>query len=367
MKEPIRVLHILQRMEAAGIQTFLMNIYRIIDREKVQFDFLVHYKEDEFYDEEIRMLGGCIYKFSVREDYNIVKYRKEIKKFFGEHKEYHIIHAHMETLSNIWEVEAKKAGMKAIISHAHTAGYNQKNVIKLMIKNYYKKNYGKYSNKLFACSNAAGQFMFQNRKYEVVPNAIDVSKFEFSEEYRKYRKSLEIQDELVIGHVGRFHPSKNHMFLLDIAEYLMKKHYKIKLLLVGDGEIKQQIENEVKKRKLEDVVTMVGNRDDVNVLYSVMDIFVMPSMFEGLPLVGVEAQAAGLASLFSNTITKELQLTDVAEFMDLEYGVEAWATKIIEMSKETIDRKKYAMIIGEKGYDIKMLTDKLVNIYEELY
>lgn len=359
----IRVLHILQRMEAAGIQTFLMNIYRVIDREKIQFDFLVHYKESQFYDDEILKMGGRIYKLSVREDFNIIKYKKELRRFFREHNEYQVVHGHMETLSEIWEKEVKRAHIPTIIVHSHTAGFNEKNFIKLAAKEYFRKSYGKYAGKWLACSYAAGEFMFPDKNYEVIPNAVEVNKFKFSGDKRKIREAIGIGNDFVIGHVGRFHPLKNHMFIIDIAEKLHLILPGAKVILVGDGELRGQIESEIIKRGLENVVMLMGNRQDVSLLYSAMDAFIMPSLYEGLPLSGVEAQAAGLRCFFSDTITKEIKITELSEFLSLESGAESWAFKIAEASQEKRERERYADLVAQRGYDIMTLSNRLTSIY----
>lgn len=366
MEEPIRVLHILQRMEAAGIQTFLMNIYRKIDRKKIQFDFLVHYKEDEFYDNEIRELGGRIYKFSVREDFNLLRYRKDIRSFFETHKEYKVVHGHMETLSNIWEDEANRAGIPMIIAHSHTAGFNEKNKLKLFVKEFFRRCYGKHAHMRLACSKAAGDFMFRGASYELVYNATDIEKFRFSEEKRNIRRKLGLKDEFVIGHVGRFHPSKNHKFIIEIAIELRKILPNVKVLLAGEGDLFNEIKKEIEEKCL-DYIVLLGNRSDVDYIYSAMDAFVMPSLFEGLPLVGIEAQASGLPCYFSSSITDELGVTDLAHFISLEKDAKYWAEKISESIKINTNRTQYADIVGNYGYDINVLISNLIGLYKEVY
>lgn len=368
MEEPIRVLHILQRMEAGGVQTFLMNIYRKIDRTKVQFDFLVHYEEKEFYDNEIYEMGGRIYKFSVRENFDILKYKREIKKFFKEHTEYSIVHGHMETLSNVWEKEAKKAGIPNIICHAHTAGYNERNIIKLLIKHYFKYSYGRNSTIRFACSDIAGKFMFSGLDYRLINNAIDIEKFKFSQEQRnKIRTNLKIDNCLVIGNVGRLHPSKNQLFLIEIAKELNDMSIDAKTLLIGDGELKKAIKEKISEYGLENHVILLGKRSDVNLFYSAMDFFVMPSLYEGLPLTGVEAQTSGVQCLFSSEITKELELSDIAHFLPLSETAFFWANKIKNLSKiKYADRSAYADIISKRGYNIHLLVQEMTELYLSL-
>lgn len=368
MEKPIRVLHILQRMEAGGVQTFLMNMYRLIDMNKVQFDFLVFYKEKEFYDDEISMLGGNVYKLSVRENFNVAKYKKEIKDFFEKHKEYYIVHAHMETLSNIWEKEAKKAGIPNIICHAHTGGYNEKNYLKLLIKYYFKYNYGRYSTMRFACSDVAGKFMFPNKTYKLVNNAIDVEKFKFSQNQRyEIRNAYNLTNEIVIGNVGRLHHSKNQLFLVEIAHELKKMGIDAKTLIIGDGELKSELESKIEEYDLIENVRLLGKRTDVNLFYSAIDFFIMPSLYEGLPLTGVEAQASGARCIFSDGITKELKLSDLVTFISLDKPAKFWADSIVELAKlQTVDRNLYAKIISSKGYNIRDLSSEMMKYYLSL-
>ena len=369
MSEPVRVLHILQKMEAAGIQTLLMNIYRRIDRSKVQFDFLVQYKEDQFYDQEVQSLGGHIYKFSVREDYNTIKYRKQIRRFFSEHREYKVIHGHMETFSNIWEEEASRARIPVIITHSHTAGFNEKNKIKLFIKEYYRKHYGVYATHHFACSKAAGEFMFgyKNKDYQLIPNEIDIEQFRFDVEKRKIRESLDITNQFVVGHVGRFHPSKNHFFMLQIVEDLKKIIPNFKTVFIGDGDLRKEIEKIVTDKGLNDTVLFLGNRKDVSILYSALDAFIMPSLYEGLPLVGVEAQASGVSCLFSDKITEELKVTNNVVFLPINDGPDIWVEKLVSISKQKCDKAHYADEVKQHGYDINDLVNWLQNLYITAY
>ena len=360
MNKPIRVLHVCQRMEAAGVQSFIMNMYRNIDRENVQFDFLVHYKEKQFYEDEIAMLGGKIYKLSVREDYNIIKYFKELNCFFKTHK-YDIVHGHMDSLGAIYLGAAKWNGVPVRIAHAHTDFVQDgiKKIPRHIMISLYKMN----ANQLFACSHHSGKFMFKNQKFEIYRNAIDVKMFAYDEKKRKViREKLSLCDELVIGNVGRFHVVKNQEFILDIVGEIKKRINKVMLLLIGSGELEEQLVAKIKSLDLEGNVMLLKERKDINEIYQAMDIFVLPSLFEGIPLVGIEAQASGLPCLFSDRINREVAITSNNYFLSIDNGVNLWVEKIIEVEKN-IRRRDETDSICISGYYSKDVAKRLENYY----
>ncbi len=366
-KKPTRVLHLLQRMEPAGVQTFLMNLYRKIDKTKVQFDFLVHYKEENFYDNEVTELGGQVYKLSVREDYNLSRYKRELRSFFSEHDEFNVIHGHMETLSNIWMKEAKRAGIPTRVAHAHTAGFGSATTPKTWVRQLFRYSYPHNATDLFACSKAAGDFMFRGANYEIVPNAIDVKTFRYSEVIRqKARASLSLSSRaFVIGSVGRFHPSKNHSFMLEVFAEVQKINKNSILVLVGEGDERGRIEKKAKALGLADSVLFTGARKDVNELYQVFDAFLLPSVFEGLPLAGIEAQASGCPSFFSTGVSGETGITDVAHFISLSETPRSWAKAIISNTVLDANRVMYADAVTGAGYDIDALAKKMEAFYIE--
>lgn len=361
---PIRVLHLLQRMEPAGVQSFLMNLYRNIDRSIVQFDFLVHYKEHQFYDDEIERMGGRIYKLSVREDYNLIAYTKELRAFFRQHREYSVLHGHMETLSSIWMAEAERAGIPTRIAHSHTAGFGVG--AKAVVRQLFRHQYPLHATDLFACSKAAGDFMFSGRKYRLIPNAIDTSRFAFKQDVREsVRIELGINTStFVVGSVGRFHVSKNYSFLIKVMEKLAALKSDCVLLLVGDGEERGRLESEIDERGLEGIVRFVGKREDVHRFYQAFDAFVLPSRYEGLPLVGIEAQASGCPAFFSTGVSAETGITDLATFLPLDVGPEAWARAIIN-AETASPREAYAVAVANAGYDVHRLAENMTRFYLE--
>ena len=353
-----RVLHVVPNMNVGGLETFIMNVYRNIDRDKIQFDFLEHYLEPSFYDEEIERLGGKIYHFSLRNDNNIFKYIIELNKFFKEHKEYKIVHCHMESIGTILFLIAKFNGVKIRIGHAHTTSTN--NNLKGFVKKIISKPF-KYTTTInFACSLDAGRYLFKNKKYEIIPNAIDIDKFRFDKNSRTHlRKELGLEGYQVIGHVGRMDKGKNQLFLIDIFNEYLKINSKSKLVLVGDGELREKITAKIKELNIEDNVLLLGVRKDVNKLYSAFDIFVFPSLFEGLGIVLIEAQVNGLTCLASDNIPKITKISNKIKYLSLE-DKSSWINEI-RKNKKRNHQVKYNKLID--NYDIKILAKKLEKIY----
>lgn len=353
-----RVLHVVPNMNVGGLETFIMNVYRNIDRDKIQFDFLEHYIEPSVYDEEIEKLGGKIYHFSLRNDNNIFKYIIELNKFFKEHKEYKIVHCHMESIGTILFLVAKLNGVKIRIGHAHTTSTN--NNLKGFVKKIISKPFKYTTTTNFACSFDAGEYLFKNKKYEVIPNAIDIDKFKFDENSRTYlRKELGLEGYQVIGHVGRMDKAKNQLFLIDIFNEYLKINSKSKLVLVGDGELRDEIIDRIKELNIEDKVLLLGVRKDVNKLYSAFDLFVFPSLFEGLGIVLIEAQVNGLTCLVSDNIPKITKISNKIKYLSLE-DKSSWINEI-KKNKKGDHQVKHNKLVD--NYDIKILVKKLEKIY----
>lgn len=363
MEKPYRVLHIVPNMDSGGIENLIMNIYRNVDRTKIQFDFIVHYNKECFFDKEIISLGGKIYRFPVMEDKNIFKYIKSLKKFFKAHREYKVVHGHMASLAFIYLGIAKKYNIPVRIVHSH--GTSHLKTIKGYAK-YFLFKFAKYNaNYYFACSTEAGEYLFgKNAKFEFIPNAIDLEKFKYNLSVReKVRKQLNIENKLVIGHVGRFNLQKNHTFLIDIFLKINEKEPNSILVLVGKGELENKIKEKIKKYNLEEKVKLLGVRKDVADLYQAFDVFLMPSLFEGLPLTGVEAQASGLACFFSDTITKEVKISNYTKFISLDKTDEYWSKEILN----SLDYNRQNAKINFDLFDIKKLSKKLENFYTKFY
>ena len=358
---PIRVLQVVPNMHRAGLETLIMNIYRNIDRDVVQFDFLVHYTDRFDYDDEIEALGGKIYRPSIRNDSNLPKYLGDLKRFFKEHPEYTIVHGHMESFGFLYSRAAKKAGVKTIIAHSHNALIEP--TLKGRMKNLMNKPWKHYANVLFACSKKAGDFMFGGAPYTVINNGIRCEDFVWNPEEREAcRRELGVENKIVLGHIGRFDPQKNHAFLIDLFAVYTAMHPEAVLLLIGEGSLQQSIRQKVESLGLTDRVRFLGIRTDTSRLYQAMDIFLLPSLFEGLPVVGVEAQSAGLPMLTADTVTKELCVTEFVEMLPLDAPLEVWADKIDRM----IEKKKRRNTLEEMnaaGFNIRKTADYLQEFY----
>lgn len=363
--KPIRILQIVPNMQAGGLESLIMNIYRNIDRDKVQFDFLVHYKEKKHFDEEIENLGGIIHRFSVREDNKLINYIKSLDKFFREHKEYKVIHCHMSSLGFLIFLIAKKNGVKIRIAHSHNSATSKN--IKGIFKRILMLPYKYISTINYACSNEAGLYLYNKKEFEVIPNAIELEKYKFNNKVRtKIRSDLGVENNFVIGHVGRFNTQKNHEYLLDMFFEFLKFKPESKLLLVGDGELYDKIKRKVTQLGLSNHVIMLGIRSDIEKLYQAMDCFWLPSLFEGLPLVSIEAQTSGLQCFLTKNITKEVEQTSLVTRICLDDSPKNNA-KLIYENIINKDREEYYNLLKETNFDIKKCSIRLQNKYLKYY
>ena len=367
-QEPIRVAQIMGKWLGGGVESVVMNYYRHIDKNKVQFDFICDDDSTCIPKEEIEKLGGKIILIPPYQQ--PFKYHKELKRVL-KNGNYKIVHSHISTMSffSLWA--AKSAKVPVRIAHAHSTTNKQekqKNLMKQVLRPFSKV----FATDYFCCSELAGRWLFGNKTYDqgkvyLLNNAIDVDKFKYDENIRKEKRNeLKIKDnEFVIGHIGRFVKQKNHDFLIDIFNEIYKQNKDTILLLAGEGPLKEEIENKVKKLGLEKNVMFLGQRNDANELYQAMDAFVLPSLYEGLPVVGVEAQAAGLPCFFSTDMTKETKVLETTVFMSLNKSAGQWSNSIL---KDFQNYKKYNVKedISVHGFNIKFEQKKLVNYYLKL-
>ena len=357
---PIRILHVVTYMGRGGLETMIMNYYRHVDRNKVQFDFLVHRDLKADYDDEIISLGGRIFRLPRLIPWSY-GYRKALKQFFKSHTEYKIVHVHQDCLSSIVLKAAQKSGVPVRIAHSHSS--SQDKDFKYLIKLYYKRKIKNYATNLFACGKEAGDWMFRGEKYQLINNAINSKSYKYNEEYRKnVRDEFQISDDMfVIGHVGRFNTVKNHTFLLDVFVELKQIHSRSKLMLVGDGELREKIESKAEELGIKESVIFTGVRNDVAKLMSVMSCFVFPSLYEGLPVTLIEAQAAGLPCIISDNISSECDKTGLVERISLNDSSSFWAEKII--NKLNYIRRDTSNEIEKAGYDISVNAEQLQKFY----
>lgn len=357
--EIIRVLHILHRLDMGGTENFIMNIYRNMDRSKVQFDFLVH--GTSVFDSEVKELGGKIYYLSgYVNKLGITKYKKELKRFIKEHH-YKIVHSHVDQTSGLIVPVVKKNSDAVTVTHSHSIN-NSNNFLVKIYKKWLQVKLNKYSDIKLACSYEAGKWLYGKNNFTVINNAIDTKKFAFDESIRrKIREELKIKDnEFVIGHVGRFEKVKNHRFLIHIFQEYQKVNRNSKLMLIGNGSLQNDIKEYVKEQQLENKVLFLGVKTDANLYYNAMDLFVFPSINEGLGIVAIEAQANGLYVVASNKIPTQTKVTNNISFLDIADN-EKWISQIEQIHKENINR----VIEIRKEYNIDNTVEKIVKIYQE--
>lgn len=366
MSDPIRVLHVIGIMNRGGAETMIMNLYRNIDREKVQFDFVENSSEPAAFDDEIRSLGGRIYRCPHYNGKNHVAYTKWWHSFFRGHKgEHPIVHGHLGSTAAIYLSIAKKYGAYTI-AHSHSAGAGSA-AYRLM--SYPTRHIADH---FFACSVDAGIFRYGRkvgtdpRRCRVLNNAIELEKFVYNPDTAaKIRKQLVVgADVRVIGHVGRFVEAKNHSFLLAVFAELRRLEPKAVLLLVGDGELRSQIEEKIADLGLRDAVILTGVQSNTWDYYQAMDVFVMPSHYEGLPVSLVEAQTAGLPCCVSTAVPRESAITELVGFRSLEDSPECWAQWVMECA--ATPRKEMTETIRSAGYDISETARWLQNYYTKV-
>lgn len=316
-----------------GVESVIMNYYRHINREKVQFDFLCNCPNIA-YEEEIKSLGGKVYKITARKE-NYWKFKKELKLFMRKNASaYDVLWVNICSLVNIdYLIEAKKCGISKRIIHCHNSE-NDAGKIKGIIHAINKTRISHFATDFWSCSETASSWFYSKKilagkKYKVIPNAIDVKKFERNDYIRmSIKEKMGLKGKKVIGHVGRFHFQKNHKFLISVFERVIKKNDNYRLLLVGQGELETEIKDLVREKGLLDKVIFCGVRNDMDRIYQVMDIFVLPSLFEGLAVVALEAQACLLPCLFADTLPQQAKINSNVKFLPLEKGESAWADMI---------------------------------------
>lgn len=362
----IRVLQVVNAADRGGAETMAMNLYRNIDREKIQFDFTNHKGCEAAFDGEIRSLGGRVLYLPKFNGYNYFQYVGEWKRLFREHPEYNIIHIHNYNIAGIVSKVAKKMGVKTIITHSHSTRLNMPWIKKQGFSLFYKSMLRNTTHR-FSCGTNAGRFLFGNKSFTVVPNAIDTGQFHFNQEIRrKLRNSLGISEDVkVYGHVGTFRTPKNHTFLIDIFAELHKSDPKAKLVLVGNGELLDKIKAKVLSLELNDAVVFMGQQNNVNEWLSAFDMFLMPSLWEGLPVSVVEAQCAGLPCVISDVIDNDVDLTGCVKYMSLNVSAKKWADTI--NSIVDTNRSEMGNLVFMSGYEIKTAAKWISDFYINAY
>lgn len=353
-------------MHRGGIEAYMMSYYRNLDKEKLQIDFIVHGYEKGVYDDEIEMMGGKIFRVPVKSK-NYIGNIKELKKIFDSN-DYKIVHSHMDAMSTVVLKIAKKSNIPIRIAHSHNTQHLTTNKIKYLLNEYARKNITKYATHLFACSEPAARWLFGSTNVDkgnvvYVKNAINLEEYAFDPAMRaKYREEFSVEEDLVIGHVGRFDYQKNHSYLIDVFNRLVQEVPNAKLVLVGDGRLKSKIQDKIIEYNLSNNIILLGVRDDVNNIMNAFDVFILPSHFEGLGIVLVEAQANGLKCIASDTTPKEVNISGDVTFLSTDQkNIGCWIRQILQtdVNNRNADINKFVT----SGYGIKNEVEKLQQLY----
>ena len=368
--QPIRVLEVLGKMNRGGAEAMIMNLYRKMDRSKVQLDFMVHTTEHCQFDDEIEQLGGHIYRVPRFRVVNFFNYRRAWRLFFKEHPEIKVVHGHMGATAAIYLHEANRFGCFTI-AHSHSAGSPRKTLHDYLYTMFsYPTRF--VAKQLFGCSTEAGIARYGMRyvsgsHYQNFPNAINLDSFTFSPLVRKEkREELGIaSDSLVVIHVGRVTPQKNPPMLFAIFKEIVKQNADVVCLWVGTGELEGKYKQMIEKEGLQDRIRMTGVRSDIPQLLMAADCFLFPSLWEGLPVSVVEAQATGLPCVIADTISKEVEVTKLVEWHSLSESPTVWASRCLALAGEhTENRQSPISEVRAAGYDIEESAKKLMAIYQ---
>ena len=360
----IRILQCVNDMHRAGLETMLMNYYRNIDRNEIQFDFLTHRSNRSDYDDEIESLGGKVYYAPRLYPQNYLSYFKYMKEFYATHTEYKIVHSHIDSMSYLPLLAAKKANIPIRIAHSHNTAIDRD--FKSFLKSYLQIEIARRLQIIIVLVvKQPGNFCFRERSIHIFQTQLKSIDFMFDEKVRiKKRAELGIKDEIVIGHIGRMSYQKNHKFLIDIFAEILKSENNCVLLLIGVGEKLDEIKKYVEKLDLNDHIRFLGNRADAGELYQAMDVFVMPSLFEGLPVVGVEAQFSGLPCIFSDKVPEEVEFTDKVKFIPLNDEKKVWANIVIAAARDKTNREMPEL--RNSIFNIEKSATLLTDYYKQL-
>lgn len=361
-----RVLQIMDSLDMGGIQTFIMCVYRNIDKSKVQFDFLVFRSHHQVFEDEIKKLGGKIYKIPGRRE-GVLKHKKAMRLFFDEHPEYKMIHYHTSSLSDIDILSVgKKKNIPIRIIHSHNTK-SSGSKIHIFMHKLHKRKIKDIATHYFACGKEAAEWMFGETSaindVAIVNNGIDSNTYKFNESIRnKMRNEFKIGNDITVyGNVGRFSPVKNHTFIIKIFNEIHKIDPDTMLMLVGDGDTRQEIESMVKKLGISDSVVFLGVRQDISNILQAMDVFLLPSIYEGFPVSIIEAQSSGLTCFISDSVTKDSLLHPNAFMLSLSENAEYWASEILKA--KPYNRYEDISDIQTSGFDICTTINILNKIY----
>ena len=370
---PLRVLHVVGRMNRGGAETLIMNIYRNIDREKIQFDFAVNTFEKSHFDDEIVSLGGRIFGHPAPSEVGIKEYSKFFTSTLSEGGPFNAVHSHVHLFSGVILKLAAQNFVPVRIAHSHSPiMFNSKSFKRLFYYWLMRRNILNYSTNLYGCSTDAINALFglraiKNKNAKIFYNAVDINDFiSQSSRAKTIREILSLEENVpIVGHVGRFNQQKNHSFLIHIFNKLLKTLPSAQLVLIGDGPLKNDAEALVSALGILNNVHFLGVRDDVPALMLGMDVFLFPSLYEGLPVVLVEAQAAGLACVASDSITREADLhSGLVTFVGLLESEQNWVKEVIKgisIPKKSI--KENHRFLVKAGFDLVEIVNKIEKVY----
>ena len=358
----VKILEVIGSMNMGGAETLLMNIFKNIDRKKFEMIFLCYGNQKFDYEDELTNLGGKIIRIS-KPTSNIFKNVKQIKKVIKDNN-IDVVHCHTYFNSMYALIAAKQCKIKKRITHSHnTISEKNPSILKKIYFFVSKLVINLYSTDFLACGKEAGEALFfRNKNFRIIDNGIILDKFYYDSELReKKRKELNLPDGYqVIGHIGRFDEAKNHKFLVDLFDEYQKKHKKSILLLIGDGSLRPSIEKRIEEKNLKNKVFLLSKREDVNEIYNAMDLFLFPSLYEGLPVVLIEAQTNGLAIVASDTIDKDSDSTNTISFLSLQDSKDVWITEIEKRIGKRTDNRK---LMENSKYNIKNTVKQIEEIY----
>lgn len=366
----IRVLHVIGAMDRGGAETMVMNLYRAANVARVQFDFLVHEQRECDYDKEILERGGNIYRLPRFVGTNIASYRKLCREFFNNHPEHAIVHGHIGSSAAIYLAEANRAG-RFTIAHSHAQNFEPGLAgMAFRLLAHPQRHIARY---FMACSNEAGVDRFggsvvHSSRFSVVPNGIDLARYACDEAaHQKAQKALGIEGVPTFGHVGRLAPEKNHEFLLEVFQHVKEQLPDAMLLLCGRGPLEDNLRSSAAKRGLGDAVRFLGVRDDVPDVLRAMDVFIFPSVKEGLAMAAVEAQATGLYALLSTGVPELAAISPRAQRIPLDTGCEVWADAAVEAYRKSsqFERRDECALIRDAGFGIAETSERLTAFYEK--
>ena len=371
----VKVLQKVASMNAGGIEKLLITIHENLDTDRVQMDYYLNLDEEQFYGEEIESLGGRY--FTPRQaDASWIRYLRRIVDFyrFLKKNDYRIVHINEDLLASvIYVLTCKAARIPVVVVHSHNDHAPEKH--SLLVRAGYGVGrwvIGHFADHFFACSVQAGKWLFPKKawagkNFRVVNNGIGSEEYIFDPEVRaEERQKLGVANRFVVGHIGRFAPQKNHEFLLDVFAEIFQRNPESTLLLVGDGDLKEKIEQKARDIGVEEQVIFLGLSRQVPRLLQAMDVFLFPSIFEGLGIVAVEAQAAGLKTICSKEVPPEAMITDYGVQLSLEAGAEKWAERILSFA-DGYERRNTSQEIIKAGFDIGAVTKWIEDFYVEQF